>query len=81
LLVNSIVYLPHLAIRDILLQHDTKGRRGNWIAKVEEYDLKLKPIKIMKGQGFPKLLTKSNLDALSIDQYSLRTLTEENEEK
>lgn len=46
---KSIVYLPHIAVNDILLQHDTKGIRGKWVVKIQEYDLELKPIKIIKG--------------------------------
>jgi hypothetical protein len=31
------------------------GRRGNWIAIVQEFDLDIKPTKLVKGQGLCKL--------------------------
>jgi len=31
-------------------------KRANWVIALEEYDLDIKPTKIVKGQGFCKLL-------------------------
>ena len=34
-----ISYVPTNAIKDILVQLDSDGRRGRWLAKIEEFDL------------------------------------------
>jgi hypothetical protein len=49
------------------VQPDSDGRRGRWLAKIQEFDLEVKPTKIIKGQGLAKLLPESNLKALGIN--------------
>jgi hypothetical protein len=44
-------------------------RRGKWLAKIQEYDLEVKPTKLVKGQGLEKLLVESNLRALGINHF------------
>jgi hypothetical protein len=43
-------------VKDILIQSDIDGRRSKWIAKILEFDLEIKPTKIVKGEGLEKLL-------------------------
>jgi hypothetical protein len=50
------------------VQPDNDKRRGRWLAKIQEFDLEVKPTKIIKGQGLAKLLAESNLKALGINQ-------------
>lgn len=54
-----IAYVPNAATKDVLLQGDVEGRRGRWIAKIQEYDLDIKPTKLVKGQGLAKMLTEN----------------------
>jgi hypothetical protein len=54
-------------VKDILIQPDIDGRRGKWIAKILEFDLEIKPTKLIKGQGLAKLLAESNCKALGIN--------------
>jgi hypothetical protein len=49
------------------MQNDPEGRRGKWIAAMLEYDLEIKPTKLIKGQGLAKLMAESNLHALDIN--------------
>jgi hypothetical protein len=63
------LYLPS-AIKDILTQPRSEGRRGKWISKLQEYDLEIKPTKLIKGQGLAKLLVESNCRALDINSLS-----------
>ena len=49
-------YVPYQAVKDVLSQFDGIGVRGNWISRIQEYDLEIKPIKIVKGQGLAQLL-------------------------
>jgi hypothetical protein len=46
---------------------DSDGRRGRWLAKIQEFDLEVKPNKLVKGQGLAKLLAESNFRALGIN--------------
>eukprot|EP00253_Pinus_taeda_P028315 PITA_28315 len=48
------------------MQTDLEGRTGKWIAAMLEYDLEIKPTKLIKGQGLEKLMAESNLHALDI---------------
>jgi hypothetical protein len=61
-----IAYVPSASVKDILIQPDLDGRRGKWIAKILEFDLEIKPTKLIKGKGLAKLLAESNCKALGI---------------
>jgi hypothetical protein len=62
-----IAYVPSNFVKDILTQPDPEGRRGKWIAVMLEYDLEIKPTKLIKGQGLAKLMAQSNCDVLGIN--------------
>jgi hypothetical protein len=62
-----IAYVPTSSVKDILVQPDSDGRRGRWLAKIQEFDLEVKPTKLVKGQGLAKLLAESNFRALGIN--------------
>jgi hypothetical protein len=36
-------------VKDILTQLDPEGKRGKWIVVLLEYDLEIKPTKLIKG--------------------------------
>ena len=59
-------YVPTAAVKDILVQGDSEGKRGRWIAKIQEYDLDIRPTKLVKGQGLAKILSESNHQVLGI---------------
>jgi hypothetical protein len=46
-----IAYVPSTSVKDILVQLDIDGRRGKWIARILEFDLEIKPTKLIKGKG------------------------------
>jgi hypothetical protein len=62
-----IAYVPTSVVKDILVQVDSNGKRGRWLAKIQEFDLEVKPTKLVKGQGLAKLLAKSNFRDLGIN--------------
>jgi hypothetical protein len=64
---KTIAYVPSASVKDILIQPDIDGIRGKWIAKILEFDLEIKPTKLVKGQGLAKLLAESNCKALGIN--------------
>jgi hypothetical protein len=53
-------YVPSTSVKDILVQPDIDGRRSKWIAKILEFDLEIRPTKLIKGQGLAKLLAEAN---------------------
>jgi len=48
---HVVAYVPSAAVKNSLTQSDPDGRRGKWIAAILEYDIKIKPTKLIKGQG------------------------------
>jgi hypothetical protein len=54
-------------VKDILLQ-ECSGTRGRWITKIQEYDLEIKPTKLVHGQGLAKLMVESILESKRNDQ-------------
>ena len=41
--------VPNSAVKDVLVQSDVEGKRGKWIAKIQEYNVDIKPTKLVKG--------------------------------
>jgi hypothetical protein len=64
-----ISYVPTNAIKDILVQLDNYGIRGKWLAKIQEFDLEVKPTKPMKIQFLERLLAESNFKELNINKF------------
>eukprot|EP00253_Pinus_taeda_P023559 PITA_23559 len=75
---HILAYVPNAAIKDVLVQTDPEGRQGKWIATLLEYDLEIKPTKLIKGQGLAKLMAESNLQALDINLIA--AMSEEDED-
>ena len=59
-------YFPNISVKEILVQPDSEGKRRRWIAKIMEYDVDIKPTKLVKGQGLAKLLAESNCQVLDL---------------
>jgi hypothetical protein len=59
--------VPNNTVKDILTQPGLEGRRGKWITAMLEYDLEIKPTKLIKGQGLTKLMVQLNCDILGIN--------------
>lgn len=57
---HIIAYVPNSVVKDILTKNGSKGKRGKWIATILEYDIEIKPTKLIKGQGLAKLMVESN---------------------
>ena len=52
------VIVPHPAVRSLFVQKELGERRGNWVTALQEYDLKFKPVSIVKGKGLCKLMVE-----------------------
>ena len=46
---HTIAYVPNSFVKDILTQPDLEGKGGKWIVVLLEYDLEIKPTKLIKG--------------------------------
>jgi hypothetical protein len=62
-----IAYVPSSSVKDVLVQPDIDGKRSKWIAKMIEFDIEIKPIKLIRGQGLAKLLAQDNCRMLEIN--------------
>lgn len=45
--VRTKVIIPHPAVRALFMQKEMGEQRGNWITALQEYDLEIKPAKIV----------------------------------
>jgi len=58
------VIIPFPAVRQLLMQKELGEKRENWVTSLQEYNIEIKPSKIVIGQGFFKILTgESNIPA------------------
>ena len=62
--------MPNIAVKNVLVQPDTEGKRGRWIAKILEFDLEIRLTKLIKGQGLAHLLAESNCKDLDVNLIS-----------
>ena len=75
---HILAYVPNIFVKDILVQTDPEGRRGKWIAALLEYDVEVRPTKLVKGQVLAKLMAESNLHILDINLIA--AMSDENEQ-
>ena len=64
---HTIAYVLNMTVKDVLMQTDPEGRRGKLITTMLEYDIEIKPTKLIKGQGLEKIMAESNIHALDIN--------------
>jgi hypothetical protein len=62
-----IAYVLSSSVKEILIQPDIDGKRSEWIAKILEFDLEMKPTKLVKGKGLARLLAESKCKALGVN--------------
>ena len=54
---HTIAFVPDPAVKSILTQQEVgSNKRGNWIARIHEYDLDLKPTKLVHEKGLCELM-------------------------
>jgi len=44
-----IPYVPSALVKNVLMQPDVDGRRAKWITKLIEFNIELKPTKLVRG--------------------------------
>jgi hypothetical protein len=56
----------------ILNQQLIEGRWDNWLAKLQEYDIEIKPLNVVIGQGLCKLITGIEVvNTSSVDGFNI----------
>ena len=53
------VIVPYPLARNLLVQKDLGEKRAPWMTALQEYDLKIKPSMLVKGQGLCKLVAEA----------------------
>ena len=64
---HIVACVPSIIVKDILTQPDLEGRRAKWIDILLDYDLDIKHIKLIRGQGLAKLMTQPSINFLEIN--------------
>ena len=60
-------------MKDVLTQPDIDGKRAKWIAKLIEFDVEVKPTKLVKGLGLAKLMAKEKYELMGINFTCVRS--------
>jgi len=50
------VIVPYPAVRNLLVQKELGEKWENWMTSLQEYNLKINPTQIVRGQGLCKLV-------------------------
>lgn len=64
---HVIAYVPNNVVKDILTQPEPDGKRGTWIVILLEYDMEVKPTKLVKGLCLARLMEESDCDVLGLN--------------
>jgi hypothetical protein len=61
-ILNSHVidYVPSSPVKMLLNQQLREGKWANWLATIHEYDIEIKPLKEIKGQGLCNLIANGD---------------------
>ena len=60
----------------MLIQKELGEERANWITALQEYDLEIELAKIVRGQGFCKLVTGMNDTSIDEVTGNIEQITE-----
>jgi hypothetical protein len=69
-----IAYVPSSSVRDVLIQLDIDGKRAKWIDKLIEFDIDIKPTKLIKGRGLESFLLRRIEMRVDMLEVELNTL-------
>ena len=62
-----VAYVPSASVKDVLTQLDIERKRAKWIAKFIEFNIEVKPTKLVKGQFLDKIMAEENGSLLDIN--------------
>ncbi|XP_059076546.1 uncharacterized protein LOC131875864 [Cryptomeria japonica] len=59
--IEAPISFMNTAVKTILTQQEIRmSKRASWIAKIQEYDIDIKPTKLVHGHGLCKLIAENN---------------------
>ena len=61
-----LAYVPSAAMKYVLTRPNIDGKRAKWLSKLIEFDIEVKPTKLVKGLGIAKLMAKENCELMGI---------------
>jgi hypothetical protein len=66
-------YISLASVKDILVQPNIDGKRSKWIAKILEFDLEIRPTRLIKSQVMQEnLSTSTNQLASHVSEFKSR---------
>ena len=74
---HSVVFVPNVVVKSVLTQQDVGCNvRGAWVAKIQEYDIKIKPTKLIRGNYLCKAIAKNKItrEVVGVSYRSLRLM-------
>ncbi len=74
-------FVPTTIVKDILVQGDSEGKSGRWVAKIQEYELEIKPTELIKGHRLANILSESNCQALGLNLITKEGSPEDEQSK
>eukprot|EP00253_Pinus_taeda_P029459 PITA_29459 len=74
---HTKVIVPFSSVRQLLIQRELGEKRANWVTALQEYDIEIKPTKIVRGQGFCRLLAGASNIPESSDTDQPETINQE----
>ena len=66
---HPIAFILFATIKDILTQVEFDGRRSKWISTLLDYDIEIRPTKVVKGQCLAKLMSQSNCEVFGVNFF------------
>ncbi|XP_059077939.1 uncharacterized protein LOC131876533 [Cryptomeria japonica] len=57
---HAIVFVPNFTVKVVLTQQDVGiNNRESWVSKIQEFNLDIKPTKMVRGQGLCRLMAEN----------------------
>ncbi|XP_057862524.1 uncharacterized protein LOC131070880 [Cryptomeria japonica] len=69
---GKTIFLPDTSdtsVKSILTQQEFGMKRENWNAKIQEYDLEIRPTKLVRGRGLCQLIAEGILEEQELDDF------------
>ncbi|KAH9304346.1 hypothetical protein KI387_008750, partial [Taxus chinensis] len=63
-----VSYVPHTMVKDVLSEMEISSKRCRWVNKLQEYDMDIQIKKLVSILGLAKLMAKSNLQNVEVNQ-------------
>ena len=59
---HFVIFVPDVAVKSVLTQQDVGCNvRGVWVEKTQEYDIEIKPTKIISGNALSKVIGENKV--------------------